>query len=290
MMTEQFKKSGTRQNPLRIGCINIMPEAHTYEPFLLSSLEQSGYKTKPVWIRLKSHGYRSTPAAHLARYYVTFEAALAAGPLDGLVITGAPVETFPFSTIHYWPELAEILNYAKESIPSTLGLCWGGIALGKAMGMDEEVYEKKLFGVFSGLSLDPGISLGDNSIRFYCPHSRFAGISVTSLKEAVNSGDGRILAIGPETGPFIFESRDKRFLGHLGHPEYPASRLAHEWERDREKGKADVLPPAHFNPKNPENTWQGHTNAFFSYWLGNLQKQNEDKENKVASATGRGNQ
>ncbi len=289
-MTESIEKSENDRSPLRIGYINIMPQAHNYEPFLLSSLEQSGHKTEPVWIRLKSHGYRSTPAAHLARYYLTFDAALAAGPLNGLVITGAPVETFPFSAIHYWPELAEILIYAGKNIPGTLGLCWGGIALGKTMGMDEAVYEKKLFGVFPGSSLVPGISLGDNNTRFYCPHSRFAGISAASLEEAVNSGHTQILATGPETGPFIFESRDKRFLGHLGHPEYPASRLVHEWERDREKGKADVMPPAHFNPDKPENTWQGHANAFFSYWLANLQKQNKDKENKVAGATGRGNQ
>jgi len=288
-MTEQFRKSETEQNPLRIGCINIMPEAHTYEPFLLSSLDRPGYRTEPVWIHLVSHAYRSTPRDHLARHYVTFEQALSSGPLDGLILTGAPVETFPFSTITYWPELFRILTYARKSIPGTLGLCWGAIALGKVMGIDEEVYEKKLFDVFPGLPLVPGISLGGGHTgRFHCPHSRFAGISDASISWSVGNGETRILATGPETGAFIFESTDKRFLGHLGHPEYPATRLVHEWERDLEKGRADVTLPTYFNPDNPENTWKPHTGAFFSYWLKNLVNQKKNQENRAVRTAGRG--
>lgn len=287
-MTEHFKKSGPEKNLLRIGCINIMPEAHTYEPFLLSSLNRPGYRTEAVWIRLASHAYQSTPPDHLARRYATFDRTLAIGPLDGLILTGAPVETFPFSTINYWQELSEILSYARKNIPGTLGLCWGGIALGKVMGIDEEVYEKKLFGVFSGLSLVSDVSLGDDTGLFHCPHSRFAGISAASIARSSSNGEARILADGPETGAFIFESSDRRFTGHLGHPEYPAIRLAHEWERDMEKGRTDVTLPSHFNPDNPENTWSSHTNAFFSYWLESLVNQKKNKENTAVNTVGRG--
>ncbi len=255
---------------LRIGCINIMPEAHTYEPFILSSLDQPGYRVELVWIRLKTHSYRSTPQAHLANSYVTFEDAVAADKLHGLILTGAPVETFPFSTITYWPELSEILNYARKNIAGTLGLCWGGIALAKTMGIDQEVYGKKLFGVFPGRSLVPGLSMGDNSGQLHCPHSRFAGVSAASLERVAASGAATVLAAGPEVGPSIFESRDRRFLGHLGHPEYPASRIVEEWARDQEKGREDVMPPAHFDPDKPENTWEAHSKAFFTYWLENL--------------------
>ncbi len=287
-MTEYDKKTETPTHPLRIGCINIMPEAHTYEPFIVSSLDQRGYRTELIWIRLKTHAYRSTPSAHLASRYVSFEGALAEGPLDGLILTGAPVETFPFTRITYWPELADILMYARKNIPGTMGLCWGAIALGKAMGMEEEVYEKKLFGVFPGACPVPGVTLGDETGRFHCPHSRFAGISAPSLERAVARGEVRILGTDPEIGPFIFEGSDRRFLGHTGHPEYPVSRLVHEWERDREKGRADVMPPAHFDPDKPENTWQAHGAAFFSYWLGNLARQKQYEEDKRVKATGRG--
>jgi len=287
-VTEYDKKTETPTHPLRIGCINIMPEAHTYEPFIVSSLEQRGYRTELTWIRLKTHAYRSTPSAHLASRYASFEGALATGSLDGLILTGAPVETFPFPTITYWPELADILNYAGKNIPGTLGLCWGAIALGKAMGMEEEVYEKKLFGVFPGACPVPGITLGDETGRFHCPHSRFAGISTPSLEQAVARGEARILGTDPEIGPFIFESSDRRFLGHMGHPEYPVSRLVHEWERDREKGRADVMPPAHFDPDKPENTWKIHTAAFFSYWLAGLYEERKSKENGMVSSVGRG--
>ena len=287
-MNRQNRKFETQPTSLRVGCINIMPEAHNYEPFLLSSLERGGYRAELTWIRLKTHAYRSTPPGHLAKHYVSFDEALAKGPIDGLILTGAPVETFPFSAITYWPELSEILRFAGGNIPGTLGLCWGGIALGKAMGMDEEVYENKLFGVFSAQSVVPGVSFGDENGRFHCPHSRFAGISAASLDRTVKNGDARILASGPETGPFIFESRDLCFLGHTGHPEYPPSRLVHEWERDREKGQPGVAPSAHFNPEQPDNTWESHTKAFFSYWLGQVTKQKENRKQRAVEAAGRG--
>ena len=289
-MTKHIHKSENRESPLRIACINIMPKAHEYEAFLQSSLGQPGFRASLTWVRLKTHAYRSTPQSHLVRHYVTFEEAVAAGQLDGLVLTGAPVETLPFPAIRYWPELLEILSFARENIPGTLGLCWGGIALCKFLGMEEAVYDRKLFGVFPGQSSAPGLLSGDETGRFHCPHSRFAGIFEPAVRDAVKSGGIRILASGPETGPFIFESTDKHFLAHLGHPEYPASRLAEEWKRDSEKGRSDVPPPAHFNPEKPENTWKPHTNAFFQYWLATVVKQRTNRENKMVHAIGRGKQ
>ncbi|NOZ13232.1 MAG: homoserine O-succinyltransferase [Acidobacteria bacterium] len=280
-MIESSEKSAMTF-PLRIACINIMPEAHVYEAFLVSSLKRAGYTLSPVWIRLARHAYRSTPPDHLSEHYVSFGEALAKGPVDGLILTGAPVETFPFSAVTYWPELSEILMFAKENIPGTLGLCWGGIALGKLMGLDINVYEKKLFGVFEGQSVHPDISFGGENGEFHCPHSRFAGISPASLRSVTENGSVRILATGPETGDFIFESGDRRFISHLGHPEYPPSRLIREWNRDREKGHSGVAPPAHFNPEKPKNTWELHTEAFFSYWLNYLTK------NRAADTANRG--
>ncbi len=289
-MIEPFGKSGIVDLPPRIGCINIMPEAHVYESLLLSSLRRAGYAFSPVWIRLTRHAYRSTPAGHLSKHYVSFEEAVTKCPMDGLILTGAPVETFPFSAITYWPELSEILMFAKENIPGTLGLCWGAIALGKVMGLDTEVYDRKLFGVFEGQSICSGVSFGDERGRFHCPHSRFAGIVPASFTDAAEKENVRILATGPETGDFIFESSDRRFLGHLGHPEYLPFRLVHEWERDREKERPSVALPVHFNTEKPKNTWELHTKTFFSYWLNQLTKRRKIEKQNAVEAAERGKQ
>ncbi len=290
MMSRHSQKTETDRNPLRIGCINIMPEAHSYEPFILSALSRTGFEISVRWIRLESHAYRSTPPGHLTKHYTTFSQVLATGELDGLLLTGAPVETLSFSVIRYWGELREILACARERIPGTLGLCWGAIALAKIIGMKPEVYDKKIFGVFPGYSLLPTISLGDENGKFYCPHSRFAGISAGEFGRATRRGNVRILASGPETGPVVFECEESRFLCHLGHPEYPASRLADEWRRDRKKGRQNVPPPVNFEPEQPETTWKIHTKSFFSYWLEQLRKQKEVTENNLARAAGRGKQ
>ena len=134
--------------PLRIGILNIMPRAESYEFNLLLPLGRSILQIDPVWIRLESHAYGSTGEEHLARFYVPFKRAVRDAALDGLIVTGAPVEEIPFEKVHYWDEVSSIFGYAREHVVSTLGICWGGLALAKAVGIEKTLYPQKVFGVF----------------------------------------------------------------------------------------------------------------------------------------------
>jgi homoserine O-succinyltransferase len=96
------------------------------------------------------------------------------------------------------------------------------------------------------------------------------------------AGAVRLLAHAPETGYTIFESADRRFLMHLGHPEYEPERLVFEYARDRQLGLTDVDPPANMNLGQPLNTWRSHRNEFFSQWIKFVY------ENAVASSLGPG--
>ncbi len=109
---------------LRIGILNIMPKAETYELMLIHPLGRSVLQIEPVFIRLKDHAYTSTDREHLAGLYVPFEEAIKRNYLDGLILTGAPVEDLPFEQVKYWGEIQRILRYARNNIPSTLGICW----------------------------------------------------------------------------------------------------------------------------------------------------------------------
>jgi homoserine O-succinyltransferase len=253
---------------LRIGIINIMPRAEAYEPYVLAPLERSLIPVKPTWIRLRTHRYGSSDADRIRRGYVDFGEATRHEPLDGLIVTGAPVEELAFHEVHYWDELSDILRDSRSRVASTLGLCWGGLALAKLLGIDKSTLERKLFGVFLHTNLLPTHALLEGADdEFWCAHSRHSGIDAPRLEAARDSGVVRLLAHGSEAGHSIFESADGRYVMHLGHPEYETDRIVHEWERDRAQGRADVDPPAHFNLAAPVNVWRSHRNDFFSQWL-----------------------
>lgn len=253
---------------LRVGVINIMPRAEAYEPFLTRPLGRSGLPVEPVWIRLRSHAYGSSDRENLERNYVHFEDALGDGPLDGLVLTGAPVEELPFEEVEYWDELTGILGYARAAIRSTLGLCWGGLALAKLLGLEKTNYTRKIFGIFETRNLDPGhFVTGGMDDVFWCPQSRFSGIADDALEEAGRRGTVSLLAHAPEAGYTIFESGDGRFLMHLGHPEYEAFRLVEEYRRDLACGKPGVEPPRNLDVDRPLNRWRTHGSEFFGRWL-----------------------
>jgi homoserine O-succinyltransferase/O-acetyltransferase len=263
---EQALKEDIRA--LRIGILNIMPKAETYEFNLLHPLGRSVLQVEPVWVRLKTHEYRSTSQDHLDNLYVSFEDAIARKRLDGLVITGAPVEEIPFDQVNYWLELQRILKYARNNIASTLGICWGALAIAKYLGIDKVEYPKKIFGVFEtrNLKTEHHVMGGMDDI-FWCPQSRHSGIADETLERERDRGNVNLLAWAPQTGYTIFESADQRFLMHLGHPEYNSRRLVEEYQRDMRLGRCDVEIPVNFDVKKPTNRWRGHRNEFFSQWL-----------------------
>ena len=255
-----------QDKPLRIAILNIMPLGKQYEFNLLHPLGLSVLQIEPIWIKLQSHAYNSWDQDHLKRLYVNWEEALAQGPLDGLIITGAPVEHLPFEQVNYWSELVELIAEARRTCASTLGLCWAGFALAYLAGVDKVPFEKKLFGIYPMRSLVPGHPLmGTQDDGFLCPQSRHAGLEDSAMESAQRQGRLRLLAHGESVGYTIFETPDQRQLMHLGHPEYNVGRILGEMERDRARG--DVPPPENFNPETPQTLWRSHRNLLFQQWL-----------------------
>ena len=252
--------------PLRIGILNIMPLGKQYEFNLLHPLGLSPLQIEPIWIRLKSHNYKTWDMSHLEVLYVDWEEAMAPDPLDGLIITGAPVEHIEFEEVNYWNEFVDLVNESREKCANTLGLCWAGFALAYLAGVNKEVFPKKLFGIYPMRSLVPGHPLmGTQDDQFLCPQSRYAGLLDVEMEAAQRQGKLRLLAYGEKVGYTIFETTDQRQLMHLGHPEYNAGRLLSEMERDKARG--DVPPPENFDSDNPQTSWRSHRNLLFQQWL-----------------------
>ena len=104
--------------------------------------------------RLESHPYSSSDREHISRVYAVQpdhrrRGARWADP-DWCPGRGAADEQ-----ITYWSELTAILDYARRDIRSTLGLCWGGMALARQLGIDKQLFPQKLFGVFENRTLVP---------------------------------------------------------------------------------------------------------------------------------------
>ena len=78
---------------------------------------------------------------HLDALYVSWEEAMYPDPLDGLIITGAPVEHLPYEEVYYWSEFVELIDEARRCCASTLGLCWAGFALAYLAGVEKQCFE-----------------------------------------------------------------------------------------------------------------------------------------------------
>jgi len=252
--------------PLRIGILNIMPLGKQYEFNLLHPLGLSPLQIEPIWIKLKTHSYKTWDINHLNNHYMSWEEANINKPLDGIIITGAPVEHLDFEKVNYWEEFVRIANEAREICASTLGLCWAGFALAYLAGVNKDVFNKKLFGVYPLKSLVPGHPLmGTQDDLFICPQSRFAGLADVEMERAEKNGKLNLLAYGDKVGYTIFETTDQKQLMHLGHPEYTVHRIISEINRDKEKG--DVPPPENFDVNCTTTSWRSHRNLLFQQWL-----------------------
>jgi homoserine O-succinyltransferase len=264
------QEQAVRENirALRIGILNIMPQAERYEFSLLHPLGRSVLQIEPIWIKLEKHRYSSTDHKHLDGLYYYFDEVIRDFPLDGLILTGAPVEDKPYEEVMYWQEVQDILLYARKNVHSVLGICWGGLALAKILGIEKTLLPQKLFGVFETMNLDRQHPImGDHEDIFWCPQSRHAGIPDGVMEREEKNGSIHLLAHSGIAGYSIFESTDRKFLMHLGHPEYEAGRLVEEYNRDRNNGRPDIAAPANVDIQNPLNRWRGHRNEFFGQWI-----------------------
>lgn len=66
-----------------------------------------------------------------------------------MIITGAPVELKEFEEVDYWEEVAEIMEWTKKNVTSTLHICWAAQAgLYYHYGVKKNVLDQKISGVY----------------------------------------------------------------------------------------------------------------------------------------------
>ncbi len=255
--------------PLQIGILNLMPIKQDTELQLLRALSNTPLQVDVTFIKVSSHESRNTSTSHLNKFYLSFSE-VKHRKLDGLIITGAPVEQLEFEQVDYWEELQMIMDWTRTHVTSTFHICWGAQAgLYHHYGIQKEPLEKKAFGVFEHQvrhRKEPLVRGFDDV--FLAPHSRHT----TVPGEAIRNHPGlTILAESEEVGVFIAIADEGKQIFVTGHPEYDRVTLHDEYMRDKEKGLDIELPKNYYEnddcTRRPLLKWRAHANTLYANWL-----------------------
>lgn len=257
--------------PLKILILNLMPTKITTETQLLRMLGNSPLQVDISFMHTKSHYSKNTSLSHLETFYGTFDD-FKHQKFDGMIITGAPVETLPFEEVDYWDELCEIMEWTKTNVTSTFHICWGAqAALYYHYGVPKYPLDKKVFGVFKH-SVVPEkkhkMLMRGFDDEFFVPHSRHTEFREEDILKVPEL---EILAKSDKAGVYIVTAKDERQFFISGHSEYDAETLAAEYFRDVNKGLPIDIPENYFPDDDPKNTppmkWRAHANLLYSNWL-----------------------
>lgn len=255
--------------PLRIGILNLMPVKIETETQLLRMLSNTPLQIEAEFIQLSSHVSKNTAKDHLKIFYKKFSE-IKNQRLDGLIITGAPVEHLRFEEVDYWEELKEIMQWSEKNVISTLYICWAAQAgLYFHYGINKYPVGNKVFGVFAHkiVNKESPLMRGFDDM-FIVPHSRHTEILEKDIKKIK---DLQILSFSKEAGVHIVASKDGSKIFVTGHSEYDSHTLKNEYERDLKKGLKIDMPKHYFPDDNPKKlpvvNWRSHAFLLYSNWL-----------------------
>lgn len=254
--------------PIEIAIVNLMPTKIVTETQLMRLLGNSSLQINVTLIKMGSYASKNTSAEHLDKFYKTFRE-VKNKRFDGMIITGAPVETLEFEEVRYWDELKEIMDYADTKVTSTIYICWGAQAgLKYHYGIDKHLLQKKKFGIFSNYAVtDYDLLLKGMDDIFYIPMSRHTGIDEDAVRK---NQDLVVLAQSDDAGISIIKSKDSRKFFFIGHSEYDKDTLKIEYLRDLDKGDKIDLPENYFVNGDIEKinmNWRSTANLLFYNWL-----------------------
>ena len=255
--------------PLRIVILNLMPLKITTETDLIRLLSNTPLQLDINFMKLKSHTPKNTPIEHMMMFYRDFES-MRHEKFDGMIITGAPVETMDFEQVTYWDEIVDIFNWARTHVTSTLYICWAAQAgLYHYYGVPKYPLDKKMFGIFEQHTLQPQMPIFRGfDDTFMMPHSRHTEIH---KEDIMARPELQLIAESDDSGVSIVMARGGREFFITGHLEYSPNTLDNEYKRDFGV-RSDVEKPRNYYRNDdpslpPMVTWRAHANLFYSNWI-----------------------
>ena len=255
--------------PLKIAILNLMPLKEETEVQLLRVLSNTPLQIDIILLQTASYQPTHTSQSHLNMFYQTFDD-IKDQKLDGMIITGAPVEFMDFEQVEYWEELTNIMEWTKTNVTSTFHICWGAQAgLYYHFGVRKIILPKKVSGIYRHRVNNRKVQLvrGFDDV-FLAPHSR----NTESSPEDIRTHEELVvLAESDEVGDLIVMTKDGKQIFVLGHLEYDRLTLDKEYKRDMAKGLNPEKPYNYYPDDNPDNrpllTWRATSDCLYSNWL-----------------------
>ena len=269
---EQFLLGNGRNRAcIQVGLVNNMPDAAmraTELQFARLLKEAAG----ALDVRLRLFSMRSIPhdeptRARMAGFYDD-AAFLEAANVDALIVTGAQPGAPDLRDEPYWPELAQLIDWAETGTISTLFSCLAAHAAVLHLdGVGRRTLPAKLFGIYESMRVEDDPLFFSTGLGVPVPHSRKHDIAESDL---VAKGY-RVLSRLQNGQVDIFTREppgESRFVLLQGHPEYDPRSLGREYLRDMARflsGETDECPQV------PENYFDRATEG----QLAELQDRNE---------------
>ena len=266
---EELSENDT--NLIQIAILNLMPLKEDTELQLLRKLSTSKKNIKITFFNVVSYIGKNTNPEHMKKFYSTFEE-IKNKKIDGLIITGAPVEQLNFEDVIYWRELTRIIDWSKENVKSTLYICWGAQAgLYYNYKIPKKLIDAKMFGVFKHKIIDDKSKILQDFVDgFNAPHSRHTTVE---KDEILKHPELTISAESDEAGVFIVENKQRKEIYVTGHLEYAIDTLDKEYKRDLSKGLEIQMPKNYYPENNINNTpifsWKENGDKLYTNWVNN---------------------
>ena len=253
---------------LEIGLVNLMPDKPATETQLGRLLGASPQATRLHLFWPQGENSRRTPPQHLEFYEPIEEAA--ARPLDGLIITGAPVEQIAFDQVRYWPQLAALYDRARAAGVPTLNICWAAMAaLFHYRGVEKRALPAKAFGVFDQAVRAPAHALMQGMpASFPVPVSRHAHVPA----KAIEAAGVAVLAAGGESGASVAHDAENGAALLFDHFEYDAGTLLGEFLRDRQAALPTQPPSGLALGGAASVPWRAPAHLLFRNWLDGVEQ------------------
>lgn len=258
---------------ITIGLLNLMPNREDTEYDFFQLLAPAPLNIRPVLVKTATHVPRHPEPQYVAEHYRIWDD-IDITALDGLIVTGAPLDFVDFRNVDYWHEMTRILDCTMTRQLPTLYVCWGAYAaMYHRYGVVMEHYPQKLHGIFHvQKAIDPDGILDGLPQSFPVPFSRFAtwGVSAAECPDIIT------VARNHRAGIYIARDRHAPHYYITGHVEYDALTLHREYCRDSLKGMNPPLPENYYPNDNPEAlptaTWRQWGLKIFSNWLNSISK------------------
>ena len=257
--------------PLKIALLNLMPKKIQTETQFARLIGATPLQIELTLVRMSEHQTKNTAAEHMETFYRPFQD-IKGEKFDGLIITGAPIEHLQFDQVTYWDELREVFAWTQTNVHSTVGVCWGGMAMINYFhGVTKHLLDAKAFGCFRHKNLDAASPyLRGFSDDCVIPVSRWTEMDAGEINQA-----GLKTLLGSDTvGPCLVEDNARRALYIFNHFEYDTGTLKQEYDRDVSEGTA-INVPVNYYPEDdpaaaPQNRWRSHAHLLYGNWINEI--------------------